>query len=225
VVCGSCSKTSTQTERPQPVRQRKANLCARVNGDLALRFTADGLTSHSGLEVFRLYLRKLDFTQRLRRHLKAVDPGADYASTDVIRVFIAMFAVGARRLSHVRYLGSDPVVRRFVELRVLPGDRTLARWLSRCKASARSTLLAFMMEIIGDSLRPLRLRRLTIGSFDRPSGRACVSRLQPTSPQGTELLPDHRLSRADRTSLECAQPVRQRPRRQGVDELLPRSFR
>jgi hypothetical protein len=144
------------------VRHRKANLRARVNGDLALRFTAEGLTSHSGLEIFRLYLVRLDFAGRLRRRLKAVDPGADYSSVDVIRVFIAMLVIGARRLSHVRYLGSDPVVQRFVELRVFPSDRTLARWLSRCKASVRSALLAFMMELIGDSLRPLRLRRLTI---------------------------------------------------------------
>ena len=144
------------------MRHRKANLRARVNGDLALRFTAEGLTSHSGLEIFRLYLRRRDFAARLRRRLKAVDPGADYSSVDLIRVFIAMLIVGARRLSHVRYLGSDPVVQRFVELRTLPSDRTLARWLSRCKASVRSVLLAFMMELIGDSLRPLQLRRLTI---------------------------------------------------------------
>jgi hypothetical protein len=137
-------------------------LRARVNGDLQLRFTAAGLTSYSGLEVFRLYLSKLRFTARLREHLKAEDPGADYASADVIRVFIAMLIVGARRLHHIRHLKSDPVVQRFVELRALPSDRTLARWLSRCKASVRHALLAFMMELIGDTLRPLRLRRLTI---------------------------------------------------------------
>jgi hypothetical protein len=76
-------------------------------------------------------LGKLDFVARLRRWLKTVDPRADYASVDLGRVFIAMRVVGARRLSHVRYLASDPVIQRFTELRCLPSDRTLARWLSR----------------------------------------------------------------------------------------------
>jgi hypothetical protein len=144
------------------VRSRKADLRRRVNGDLAVRFTGLGLTSFAGLELFQRFLGKLDFTARLRWALRAVDPGADYSSTDLVRVFLAMFIVGARRLSHVRYLGSDPVIQRFVELRVLPSDRTLSRWLSRCKASVRGALLAFMMEITGDSLRRLNLRRLTI---------------------------------------------------------------
>lgn len=144
------------------MRSRKADLRHRVNGELAVRFTAQGLTSYAGLELLRCYLTKLDFAARLRRRLKSVDPGADYSSVDLVRVFVAMLIVGARRLSHVRHLGTDPVIQRFVELRRLPSDRTLSRWLSRCKASVRTSLLGFMMELIGDSLRPLKLRRLTI---------------------------------------------------------------
>lgn len=162
MVCGSCCTTSTQTERPQPVRSRKADLRRRVNGDLVVRFTAHGLTSYAGLELLRSYLAKVDFVARLRHHLKSVDPGADYSSVDLVRVFVAMLIVGARRLSHIRHLGSDPVIQRFVELHRLPSDRTLSRWLSRCKTSVRTSLLSFMMELIGDSLRPLKLRRLTI---------------------------------------------------------------
>ena len=144
------------------MRSRKADLRRRVNGDLALRFTAPGLTSYAGLELVRCYLHRLGFSARLRRHLKAVDPGADYSSVDLVRVLVAMLIVGAHRLSHVRYLGADPVIQRFVELRTLPSDRTLSRWLSRCKATVRAALLGFMMELVGDSLRPLKLRRLTI---------------------------------------------------------------
>ena len=144
------------------MRCRKTDLRRRVNGDLAVRFTARGLTSYAGLELLRCFLGKLDFVTRLRRRLKGVDPGADYSSADLVRVFVAMLVVGARRLSHVRYLASDPVIQRFTELRNLPSDRTLARWLSRCKASVRAELLAFMMELVGDSLRPLKLKRLTI---------------------------------------------------------------
>ena len=144
------------------MRTRKADLHRRVNSDLAVRFTARGLTSFAGLELLRCYLSKVEFATRLRRRLKWVDPGADYSSADLVRVFVAMLVVGARRLSHVRHLGSDPVIQRFTELRSLPSDRTLSRWLSRCRASVRVALLGFMMELIGDSLRPLKLRRLTV---------------------------------------------------------------
>jgi len=144
------------------VRSRKADLRRRVNGNVAIRFTRLDLTSYAGLELLRSFLDKFEFVARLRRRLKSVDPGADYPSADLVRVVVAMLVVGARRLSHVRYLASDPVIQRFTELRKLPSDRTLSRWLSRCKAPVRAALLSFMMELIGDSLRPLKLRRLTI---------------------------------------------------------------
>jgi hypothetical protein len=51
------------------VRQRKASLRARVNGNLSLRFTASGLSSYSGLELFQRFLRGIDFSARLRRYL------------------------------------------------------------------------------------------------------------------------------------------------------------
>jgi hypothetical protein len=52
---------------PLPVRQREATLGAPVNGDQGLRFTADGLISYSGLELFRRFLHQIDFSCRLRR--------------------------------------------------------------------------------------------------------------------------------------------------------------
>jgi len=92
----------TPTERAPPVRRRKADLRARVNGHLALRFTAAGLTSYGGLELFRRYLVTIGFAGRLRRRLAAASPGGDYSSVAMIQLVITMLVVGARRLRHRR---------------------------------------------------------------------------------------------------------------------------
>lgn len=152
----------TPTERPRIVRQGKAHLPARVNGNLAVRFTAPGLTSFAGLELVRRFLRQLDFSRRLRRHLSNTDPAGDYSSVAIVRLMVGMMMVGARRLSHVRHLVGDPVIARFCGLRALPGDRTLSRWLGRCSARVRAALQTFNGELVADALRPLNLRRVTI---------------------------------------------------------------
>ena len=152
----------TPTERPRIVRQGKAHLPARVNGNLAVRFTAPGLTSFAGLELVRRFLRGIDFSKRLRRHLAQRDPAGDYGSVAIVRLIVGMLMVGARRLSHVRHLVGDPVFARFCGLRALPGDRTLSRWLGRCSAQVRAALQTLNGELVAEALRALKLRRVTI---------------------------------------------------------------
>ena len=77
---------------------------ARVNGNLAVRFTASGLTSFAGLELVRRFLRHLDFSRRLHRHLSSSDPAGDFGSVAIVRLILGMMMVGARRLWHVRHL-------------------------------------------------------------------------------------------------------------------------
>jgi len=144
------------------VRQRKATLRARVNGNLALRFIADGLTSYSGLELFRRYLCQIHFSARLRRCLRRSDPGADFASIAVVKLLIALLVVGGRRLRHLQYLAGDPIILRFAGLVVLPTARTVGRWLARCTRSVRQALQHLSAELVAESVRPLGLKRLTI---------------------------------------------------------------
>jgi hypothetical protein len=143
------------------MRHRKRDLVAPVKSNLTLRFTSDGLTSYAGLELFRQFLHSLDFAGRLRRHLRACDPGGDFSSLNIIRLLLAMFLVGGSRLRHVAYLANDPLVLRFSGLPILPGERTLSRWLSRCSVAVRSALQALNAEILAVTLEPLKLARLT----------------------------------------------------------------
>jgi len=152
----------TPTERPRTVRQGKAHLRARVNGNLALRFNGQGLTSFAGLELVRQFLQRFEFSQRLRRHLQSGDPAGDFSSVAVVRLLLAMLMVGARRLWHVRHLVSDPVIQRFCGLGILPGDRTLSRWLSRCMGQVRAALQALNGELIAEVGQRLKLKRITL---------------------------------------------------------------
>jgi hypothetical protein len=144
------------------VRHRKRDLTAPVKSNLTPRFTEEGLTSHVGLELFRQFLHTLEFSARLRRHLRKTDPAGDYSSVGVVRLVLAMLVVGARRLRHVRYLVGDPLILRFCGLRSLPSERTLSRWLSRCNAAVRVALQNLNAEILADTLQNLGLRRLTV---------------------------------------------------------------
>lgn len=144
------------------MRRRKADLHARVNGDLALRFTGRGLTSFSGLELFRRFLHGLKFSARLRHHLRRCDPRGDFSSVALVRLVIAMMVVGARRLRHVRHLVGDPVIQRFCGLGAWPSERTISRWLSRCTAPVRAALQSLNAELVALAVRPLKLGRLTV---------------------------------------------------------------
>ena len=144
------------------MRHRKRDLSAAVKSNLSLRFTADGLTSYAGLELFRQFLAVLGFSHLLRRHLRSEDPAGDYSSAGIIRLLLAMVVVGARRVRHVRYLVGDPLVLRFCGLRSLPSERTLSRWLSRCTAAVRSALQALNAEIVALTVHSVALSRLTV---------------------------------------------------------------
>ena len=144
------------------MRRTKSLLRARVNGNLALRFTRDDLTSYSGLELLRWFLSRLAFADRLRKHLAGLDPSGDFGSVELVKLLVALLVIGASRLRHVAYVASDPLVKRFCGLRDLPSARTVSRWLSRCTSKVQQALLRVNGEIIAQSIKYLGLRRLTI---------------------------------------------------------------
>lgn len=144
------------------MRLRNTDLQARVNGNLALRFTARGLSSYAGLELFRIFLQGTNFSRHIRYCFRGVELGGDFSIVSMIRLVVAMVAVGASRLRHVGHLCGDPIIERFCGLAVLPTARTLSRWLCRCTAAGRAALLRLNAEVIAEAVRPLELKRLTV---------------------------------------------------------------
>src|SRR5439155_16599842 len=119
----------TNNGRPLSVRRSKAELRARVNGQLTLRYERAGLTPYAGLEFVRRWLRREGIVALFRRELATALPPTDYGVVGLVLVVLALLLSGGRRVRHLRYLDGDPLVLRFCGLRHLPTIRTLGRWL------------------------------------------------------------------------------------------------
>lgn len=144
------------------MRLRKRDLTRRVNGDLAIQFGDERLTSFAGLEVLRQYLWRVDFNGQLRDAFGRVRFHGDYPWISMVRLFVGMICVGGQRLRHVRFLMRDPMMQRFAGLRSLPDDRTLSRWLQQFKGKTLECLARFNMKLVLDRVRDLGLQLLTI---------------------------------------------------------------
>lgn len=116
------------------MRRPKAELRARVNGQLTLRYEQAGLTSYAGLEFVRRWLQRAGWVAVLRRELTSALPASDYGVVGLVLVVLALLLSGGRRLRHLRYLEGDPLVRRFCGLQQLPTARTVGRWLAAFRA-------------------------------------------------------------------------------------------
>ena len=80
------------------------------------------------------------------------------------RVFalIALIVIGGRRISHLGFLSTDPIVLRFTGLRRLPTDRSLVRWLKRFSDRALLALETLIRDLVHEQIERSKLRRVTI---------------------------------------------------------------
>jgi hypothetical protein len=137
-------------------------LQARVNGDLALDFGDVHLTSYAGLELFARYLRRMQLNAMIRSAFAGASVGGDFGLTAMVRVLIGLLVVGGRRLEHVGYLRTDPLLRRFCQLQVLPTARTVSRWLTQFTMATVERLQRLNAAVIAQVIPGLRLRTITI---------------------------------------------------------------
>lgn len=144
------------------MRRRKADLAARVNGDLRVEFSGSSLTSYAGLELLVRYFRALKLNDLIRRHLGGLASRGDFGPVAMVRVLLALLIVGGRRLEHVNYLKGDPLVHRFAGLADLPAPRTLSRWLKNFKAVWVERLQRLNAEVIALVVGKLPHRTLTV---------------------------------------------------------------
>ena len=144
------------------MRRRNTELHARVNGNLAFDFTDAKLTSYAGLELFDRYLRQMGFSELVRAAFAEARLGGDFGVIAMVRVLIGLLVVGGRRLDHLRYLATDPLLRRFARVREWPTARTVSRWLKRFTMKSVEHLSALNAAVIAQILPRLRLRTLTV---------------------------------------------------------------
>jgi hypothetical protein len=144
------------------VRRPKAELRARVNGQLRLRYQQAGLTSYAGLEFVRRWLHGAGWGAVLRRELTSALPPSDYGVVGLVLVVLALLLSGGRRLRHLRYLEADPIVRRFCGLQQLPTARTVGRWLAAFRARHLPRLQWVNALVVARAIARSGPRRLTI---------------------------------------------------------------
>lgn len=144
------------------MRRKKAELRRRVNDNLEVEFTAEGLTSYAGLELLMRYLRNTKWNRQLRRYLGGVVCGGDFGVVGLCRVILGLMVVGGRRLRHLDFLRGDPLFQRFCGLRDLPTDDSVSRFLKRFTCVGQEALKALNADVVADKIRLLRARTLTI---------------------------------------------------------------
>jgi Transposase DDE domain group 1 len=142
------------------MRLTVASLHRLVKGKLHVEFARQELTSFSGLELLRRYLRQGDVPSRLRTACAAT--GGDYGGGRLALLVLALLYTGARRLEHLRYLASDPLIARFCGLARIPTARTVANWLRQFTQTALGPLVQLNHDLVTDAIARLQLPRLTI---------------------------------------------------------------
>jgi hypothetical protein len=141
---------------------RKDQVRARVKRDLAIEFCEEQISAHGGLEVFGRYLWGLDLPKRLRAALAPHGMETDYGIAGLAFAVLALIVVGGYRVSHLAFLGSDPVVLHFCGLQRLPSDRTLVRWLKRFGDTALLALQTLIQDLVHDQIERLAFSRITL---------------------------------------------------------------
>src|SRR2546428_13214173 len=106
------------------MRLSVASLRRMIKGKLHVEFVRQELTSYSGLEVLRRYLRQLELPRRLRAACAAT--GGDYGGGRLALRPLALVYVGAPPPGHLRHVAVGPVIARFCVLARVPPAPTPA---------------------------------------------------------------------------------------------------
>ena len=130
------------------MRRKKADFQGRVNCDVAIEFSEEGMTSYAGLELLIRYLRRIGFNAQLRQHLSAILNGGDFGVVAWCRVILGLLVVGGRRLHHLGFVKGDRLLQRFCGLKDMPTDRSVSRWLKRFGDPAVEALRRLNAEVV-----------------------------------------------------------------------------
>src|SRR6266481_8486342 len=157
---GEHANVAPLTQEAPLMRLSVASLRRMIKGKLHVEFVHQELTSYSGLELLRRYLRQHDLPRRLRAACTAT--GGAYGGGRLALLVLALLYVGARRLEHLRYVASDPLIARFCGLARIPTARTVANWLRQFTTATLAPLVQLNHDLVTEAITRLQLPRLTI---------------------------------------------------------------
>jgi hypothetical protein len=154
--------TSPQHQGATIVRIRKSQIRARVKADLPITFSEERISAHGGLELVRRFLETLEFRRRLAEAVRGVGREGDYGFVRILLALMGMIIVGGARVTHLAFLGADPVFLRFCGLHRVPSDRTVVAWLKAFTHPTLEALSELIRDLVYEQIERLRLARLTI---------------------------------------------------------------
>lgn len=163
--CVVATNQKSFTKGSLQVRQAKHEIHQRINSNLHIEFAKQDISSLSGLELFRRYLKLIGLHVQIQRAFRGTAISGDYGVVDMMMVFFALWLAGARRLRQIPFIAEDPLVKRLCGLHSLPSDRTVSRWLTQFTNDSLQVLIELNSQIVCERLQKECLTRVTL-DFD-----------------------------------------------------------
>jgi hypothetical protein len=144
------------------VRISRDRIRARVKGDLPITFSDERISAHGGLELLRRYLAAIDLPGRVRTLFRDTPLDGDFGGVRIVLLLIGLLVIGGLRVTHLAFVGTDPILLRFAGLHFAPADRTVVRWLKAFTPPALERLGTLIRDLVFEQIERCRLARLTI---------------------------------------------------------------
>ena len=126
---------------------RKDSIRARVKSDLSIVFNNEKLSAFGGIELFRRFVERSGFVERLKQLFSIRQFDGDYGSFRITLALMGMLLLGGTRLRHLRVLERDPLFFRFARLHQLSTDRTASNALKEATRAVRDGLEGLLREV------------------------------------------------------------------------------
>jgi hypothetical protein len=144
------------------VRLSRSRIRARVKNDLPIVFSDEKISAHGGLELFRRFLVVIDLAGRVRVRFRNTPLDGDYGAVRMVMLLVGLLVIGGLRVTHLAFVGTDPILLRFAGLHLTPSDRTVVAWLKAFTPQTLERLSELIRDLVYDQVERCRLGRLTI---------------------------------------------------------------
>ncbi len=144
------------------MRLSRHRIRARVKNDLPIVFSDEKISAHGGLELLRRFLVASDLQGRVRTAFRDTPLDGDYGAVRMVMLLVGLLVVGGLRVTHLAFIGTDPILLRFAGLHLTPSDRTVVAWLKAFNPLMLEKLSELIRELVYDQVERCRLTRLTI---------------------------------------------------------------
>ena len=103
------------------MRLSKSAIRARVKRDLPITFSSERISAHGGLELFGRFLTPARHRPARGRGVRGTALDGDYGAVRLLLAVVGLLVIGGMRVTHLAFVGTDPVLLRFCGLHRLPG--------------------------------------------------------------------------------------------------------